>query len=75
MKYEEIIKRVNWGEEFCFYYDNEEYWISQDGLKKYLTRVSDSMTQEFQTAEELFEHGKIKGKFLKDIWNDIEKYF
>ena len=46
MNYEEIKERVGWGEEFQFCYNNEEYWISQNNPKRYLTRVRGSVTQE-----------------------------
>ena len=61
-------KRVGWGEEFLFYNNNEEYWISQSGAKRYLTRVRGSVTQEFQTTEELFKKGRIEEKTLLEIW-------
>lgn len=75
MSYNEIKERVGWGEEFLFCYNNEEYWISQNNTKRYLTRVRGSVTQEFQTTEELFEDGRIEGKRIFDIWNEIKKYF
>ena len=75
MNYEEIKERVGWGEEFLFYYNNEEYWISQNDSKRYLTRVRGSVTQEFQTTEELFENGRVEGKSLLEIWDDIKQYF
>ena len=75
MRFEEIKKRVGWGEEFLFYYNNEEYWISQSSTKRYLTRVRGSVTQEFQTTEELFEKGRVEEKTLLEIWDDIKQYF
>ncbi|MCM1027354.1 MAG: hypothetical protein NC432_13040 [Roseburia sp.] len=73
--YEEIKERVGWGEEFLFYYNNEEYWISQNEPWRYLTRVRGSVSQEFQSTEELFENGRIEGKSLFEIWDDIKQYF
>ena len=75
MGYNKIKERVSWGEEFLFYYQNEGYWISQNGSKRYLTKIRGSETREFQTTEELFEQGRINGKPLLEIWNDIEQYF
>ena len=75
MSYEEIKDRVSWGEEFLFYYKNEEYWISQNNSGRYLTKTAGSVTQEFQTTEELFENGRIEGKTLLEIWADIQQYF
>lgn len=75
MNYEEIKERVGWGEEFQFCYNNEEYWISQNNPKRYLTRVRGSVTQEFQTTEELFENGRVEGKTLLQIWDDIKQNF
>ena len=75
MSYEEIKERVSWGEEFYFCYNGEEYWISQTKYKLYLTRVRGSVTQEFSSTEELFQNGKVEGKSLVEIWEDIRQYF
>lgn len=75
MSYKEVIERVSWGEEFLFCYNNEEYWISQVKSKRYLTRVRGSVTQEFQTTKDLFENGRVEGKSLLEIWDDIKQYF
>ncbi|MGG3806085.1 hypothetical protein [Metabacillus fastidiosus] len=60
------------GEEYSFTYQNEEYWISQNPGKYYLTRVRGSFTQEFDSSEALFENGTIEGKLLSEIYMDIE---
>ena len=75
MDYEEIRERVGWGEEFMFYYNNDEYWISQNNSKRYLTRVRGSVTQEFQSTEALFKDGRVEGKSILEIWDDIKQYF
>ncbi|MGG3451733.1 hypothetical protein [Domibacillus aminovorans] len=68
----ELQERVGWGEEFSFDYKEEEYWISLNTDGYYLTRSKDSMTQEFDTSEALFEKGKIDGKNLPEIYMYIE---
>ena len=75
MTYTELIKRIDWGEEVFFYYNDNEYWISQNPGKRYLTRSKDSYTQEFNTAEELFKYGKVEGKSIIEIWNLIKDQF
>lgn len=75
MTYEELIEHVGWGEEFSFYYKNEQYWISQNGSVRYLTRVKGSETQEFKNTQELFEYGRVEGKSLLEIWEDIKEFF
>lgn len=75
MKYEELLKRVEWGEEFLFQYKGEEYWISQNANGRYLTRVSDGYSQEYKTTEALFERAKINGKAILDIWDEISNEF
>lgn len=75
MKYKNIIERVSWGEEFFFLYNNEKYWISQNGSGFYLTRVRGSVSQSFKTAKELFEMGFVEGRSISEIWKDIEEYF
>ncbi len=76
MHYKEIKERVGWGEEFSFYYNDKQYWISQnDPKKRYLTKVEGSETQEFQSTDELFKLGRVEGKSLLEIWDEIEQYF
>ncbi|MGA9290080.1 MAG: hypothetical protein WBV93_17255 [Anaerobacillus sp.] len=60
------------GEEFNFNYESDEYWISQNEKGYYLTKVNGSVTQEFNTANQLFEEGKIDGRFFSEIYKDIE---
>lgn len=75
MNFEDIIERIGWGEEFLFYYNNEEYWISQNNSNFYLTKVKGATTQEFKNPYDLFENGIIEGKNLTDIWDDIKQCF
>lgn len=75
MKYEELIERVGWGEEFLFEYCGEKYWISQNHKGRYLTRVSDGYSQDFNSTNELFNSAKINGKTILQLWNEIEEQF
>ena len=68
----ELQKGVAFGEEYSFTYKNEEYWISQNPGKYYLTRIRGSFTQEFNTSEELFTDGTIEGRLISEIYMDIE---
>ena len=72
MKYEDLIKRVGWGEEFLFKYKGEEYWISQNSDGRYLTKVSDGESQEFKSTKALFDNARIMGKTIEQIWEEIE---
>lgn len=51
-------------EELPFFYKGDEWWISRVPEEKsfLLTRSKDSYTQEFYTAEELFNQGLMDGK-------------
>jgi len=75
MTYNELIERVGWGEEFPFQYKEEQYWISQNKEGRYLTKTKGSQTQEFKTTAELFEYGKIDGKKIIEIWDEIKESF
>lgn len=75
MDYKEIVERVGWGEEFSFYFQGEQYWISQNVDGRYLTKVNDEYTQCFKSAEDLFANGKIEGKTIAQIWEDIKEQF
>lgn len=72
MEYKELVNRVLIGEEFNFYYNNIEYWISNNEDGYYLTDVPNQFTQNFKTAESLFKEGKIENKNIIDIWNDTK---
>ena len=73
MEYDELLERVGWGEEFSFFYRDEQYWISQNSEGRYLTKVNGSYTQSFKTTEELFQLGKVEGKAIIEIWDDIKE--
>jgi hypothetical protein len=75
MTYDNFINTVAYGMEYNFYIDNDEYWISQNSEGFYLTRVRDSYSQEYRTAEELFRYAKIDGKTLQQLWNSIKDNF
>lgn len=75
MNYSELIQLVSCGMEYNFYLKDKEYWISHNEDGYYLSRVSDSYSQEFKTAEDLFENGRIDGKSLLELWDDIKQYF
>lgn len=65
-------KGIEIGEEYSFLYQEEEYWISQNPGRCYLTRVRGSYTQEFESCEALIKKGTIDGKLLSEIYIDIE---
>ena len=71
-QFKEFQNGIHIGEEYNFHYGNNEYWISQDEERFYLTKVKGSVTQEFSTAKQLFEEGKVDGRFISDIYEDIE---
>ena len=75
MKYEDLVERVGWGEEFLFEYHGEKYWISQNPNGRYLTRASDGYSQDFQSTKELFDKARIEGKSMSQIWREIESQF
>jgi SAM-dependent MidA family methyltransferase len=75
MNIDELVKMVSCGMEYNFYLNDEEYWISNNEAGYYLTRVKDSYSQEFATAEELFEKGRINGASVFELWDQIKEYF
>lgn len=75
MDYKELLERVGWGEEFSFYYNGEQYWISQNSEGQYLTKVNGSQTQCFKTSEELFQNAKVEGHLIIEIWDNINDQF
>lgn len=75
VKYEDLVERVGWGEEFPFQYRGDEYWISQNAEGRYLTRVADGYSQDFRTTHELFDKAQIDGKTILQIWDEIKNQF
>jgi hypothetical protein len=73
MPYYDVIKWAKRGGEFNFYYHNDEYWISQNKDGFYLTKIGGE-TQSFDTIEELIKCGKIDGKSMHDVWENIKEY-
>jgi hypothetical protein len=71
-EFKEFQKRIGWGEEFNFYYKDEEYWISQNPNRFHLTKVKGAITQTFETADQLFQNGRIMGNLLKEIYEEID---
>lgn len=68
--WEAVQEAIDEGQELSFDYKGDEWWISRvDEEKSFLlTRSSDSYTQYFATAEELFENGLIDGKkFIESV--------
>ncbi|ACK40635.1 hypothetical protein ACULZG_000130 [Listeria monocytogenes] len=75
MEYEQMADSLAYGEEYNFYYKNEEYWLSKNQEGHYLTKVSDGETQEFRTSEDLLGTARINGKLIIEIWEDIQSQF
>lgn len=75
MEYEQMADSLAYGEEYNFYYKNEEYWLSKNQEGHYLTKVSDGETQEFKTSEDLLGTARINGKLIIEIWEDIQSQF
>ena len=68
--WEAVQEAIDEGQELSFDYKGDEWWISRiDAEKSFLlTRSSDSYTQYFETAEELYQKGIIDGKpFIERI--------
>ncbi|RST60580.1 hypothetical protein D5F11_007055 [Siminovitchia terrae] len=64
--WEEVRKAIEDEEqEVLLYYNDEEWWVSRlysEEKSFLLTRGTDSYTQKFETAEELFTKGTVDGK-------------
>ncbi|MDP4098778.1 hypothetical protein OIN60_18775 [Paenibacillus sp. P96] len=72
MEYNELVERFEMGEEFQLYYKGVSYWISQNEEGYYLTREEDGFTQSFESADQLFELGKIDNITILEAWPNIE---
>lgn len=71
-EYLEFKNLISMGEELNFYHQNDEYWISHNPNKSYLSRTKDSYSQEFNNYEELFENATINGKKISEIYSELK---
>lgn len=71
-EYLEFKNLISIGEEFNFYYKNDEYWISHNPGKSYLSRTRDQYSQEFNGYEELFEKATIEGIKFSEIYPELK---
>ena len=71
MTQSELMERLLHGEEFIFDFQGNEYWISQTEEKLYLTLVSESYSQEFESVSDLLEKGTLNFIPFKEAFNKI----
>ncbi|CAM5202285.1 hypothetical protein [Lysinibacillus sphaericus] len=71
-EYLEFKSLLEMNDELNFYYKGEEYWISHNRGKSYLSRVKDQHSQEFNGYEELLEKGTIEGMKISEIYPEIK---
>ncbi len=69
-----MAESIGYGEEYNFYYEGKEFWISKNSEGNYLTEV-DGETQTFKSSDDLLNNAKINGKYILDIWKDIKEQF
>lgn len=72
MTYDQFKESLSYGEEYNFFYNNHEYWISKNSKNHFLTDVEKQITQEFDSSDSLLSEGTVEGKHIKDIWDEIE---
>ncbi|BBB90444.1 hypothetical protein [Methylomusa anaerophila] len=70
--YKELEHDLEMGHEVEFFHMEQKYSISNNKDGWYLTRLYDENYQSFKTAQELLEYGRINGKTLADIWNQVK---
>lgn len=71
MTISELTERLLNGEEFVFDFQGHEYWISQNEEKLFLTLVSESYSQEFESVRDLLEKGTLNSIPFKEAFNKI----
>ena len=74
MTHGELKNMVKCGMEYDFIFQNHQYWISHSKEGYHLTKsYVDSQT--FETSDELFQNGRVDGKSILELWDDIKQYF
>jgi len=71
-EYLEFKSRIAMGDELNFYYKDDEYWISHNPGKSYLSRTKDHYSQEFNGHKELFEKATIEGMRISKIYPKLK---
>lgn len=71
-EYLEFQKLILMGDELNFYYKSDEYWISHNASKSFLSRTKNSYTQEFSGYKELFENATIEGVKISKIYPELK---
>lgn len=69
--YNELLEYLKLGDEIEFKYKNKKYSINCGQKNWYLTEYY-SVNQEFSDTNELLKYGRIDGKTIKEVWNDVE---
>lgn len=59
-------------DELNFHYKDDEYWISHNPGKSYLSRVKDQYSQEFNGYQELLEKATIEGIRISEIYSELK---
>ncbi len=70
--YKELKYDLEMGHEVEFFHMKKKYSISNNKDGWYLTRYYDENYQPFKTVQELLEYGRITGKSLEDIWDQVQ---
>jgi len=71
-EYVEFKSIIAMGDELNFYYKGDEYWISHNPGKSYLSRTKDHYSQEFNGYKELFEKATIEGIKISEIYPKLK---
>lgn len=69
--YDELCRDLDIGHELHFKYRGKEYSISHNREGSYFSEFYGDY-QTFIDHNELLQKGSIGGRYLKDIWDDIE---
>ncbi|GLH62947.1 hypothetical protein [Parageobacillus sp. G301] len=69
--FEDLENDLEIGHEIHFVYKGQKYSISCSHDGWHLSEFYKDY-QTFRTHKELLENGTINGKYLKEIWNDVE---
>ncbi|RHH66669.1 MULTISPECIES: hypothetical protein [Vagococcus] len=75
MDFQNFINSLEYGEEYKFYYNDKEYWISQANDRYYFTDIANKNTQTFSSIKELLIDIRVEGQSLKNIWENIKSQF
>ena len=71
ISYTELEKYLQQGREVEFFYNEKKYSFNHSHVGWHLTEYY-NISQDFKNVKDMLKYGRIEGKSIKKIWDDVE---